>query len=180
MTDKEIIKHIDLIIKNIEDFDAFGIKDPVFDQLKPETKDEKEYFFKLIDQIELFAKNNDLFIRRTKGDWFRLTEKGKRLKQSNKSLKHFEKSENKTEWYNKPWVGYLIAAIVFIFTVYQHFDNRSLNREVDLLNKKSDSLNNLLLTYKDSVSELKLQLDKQKRELKQDTLPKSYPSDLKN
>ena len=180
MTDKEIIKYIDLIIKNIEDFDAFSIKDPVFDQLKPETKDEKEYFFELIDQIELFAKNNDLFIRRNKGDWFKLTDKGKRLKISNKSFKHFDKSENKNEWYNKPWVGYLIAAIVFIFTVYQHFDNRSLNREVDLLNKKSDSLNSLFLTYKDSVYELKQKLEKQKLKLKQDTLSKSYHSDLKN
>jgi len=93
---------------------------------------------------------------------------------------HERASENIPEWYNKPWIGYLIAIIVFMFTVYQHFDNRSLNREVDLLNKKSDSLNNLLLTYKDSVSELKQQLEKQKLELKKDTLSKSYHLDLKN
>ena len=89
-------------------------------------------------------------------------------------------SENIPEWYNKPFIGYLIAFIVLLFTVYQHFDNRYLNREVDLLNKKSDSLNNLILTYKDSVYELKQQLEKQKPQLKQDTLSTFYHSDLNN
>lgn len=179
MNDKEIIPYIDLIIKEIKDFEYFSIDIIILENLDSEKK-RKEYFSRLIEDIALFGKNNDLFVLKNNNGWFKLTEKGKRLKLSNKTFEKFQKSDKKTDWYNKPWVGYLIAAIVFIFTVYQHFDNRSLNREVDLLNKKSDSLNNSLSTYKDSVSELKLQFEKQKRELKQDTLPKSYHSDLKN
>lgn len=133
MSKKEVTKFIDLIIKDIADFDCFDIDKVVRENLDSKEKNKKEYFSKLIDNIVLFGNNNDLFVSKNKHGWFSLTEKGKRLKQSNKTFKKFQKSENKSDWYNKPWVGYLIAAIVLIFTVYQHFDNRSLNREVDLL-----------------------------------------------
>ena len=155
MTDKEIIKYIDLLIKDIDDFDAFSVNNIIFEYLKPESKDEKESFLNIIDEIKLFGKNNDLFVSRTKDGWCKLTDKGKKLKLSNKTFKNFHKSENKSEWYNKNWVGYLIAFIVFLFTVYQHFDNRSLKRDYDILNTQYDSLKIQFDFYKDSISELK-------------------------
>lgn len=180
MTNKETIKYIDLIIKDIDDFDCFSVNNIVFEYLKPESKEGKEQFFVIIDKIKLFGKNNDIFVPRTKDGWCKLTDKGKRLKLSKKSFKRFEKSENKTEWYNKNWVGYLIAFILLLFTVYQHFDNRSLKQDFDSLSKKYDSLKHQSDFYKDSVSELKQQLERQKLKLKKDTLSKSYHSDLKN
>ena len=155
MNDKEIIKYIDLIIKDIDDFDCFSIDNIVRKHLKPEEKIRKEQYSNLIEKIDLFGKNNDLFVRINKDGTFRLTEKGKKLKLSNKSFKNFDKSENKTEWYNKNWVGYLIAFIVFLFTVYQHFDNRSLKHDYDALNTQYDSLKYQFHSYKDSISELK-------------------------
>lgn len=180
MTDKEIIPYIDLIIKDIENFEYFSIDIIILENLDSETKKRKENFSNLIEHIALFGKNNDLFVLKNNNGWFELTEKGKRLKLSNKTFKKFQKSDKKTDWYNKPWVGYFIAFIVFIFTVYQHFDNRALKNDFDSLNKKYDSLEYQSDLYKDSVSELKQQLDKQKPKLKQDTLSTSYHSDLNN
>ena len=79
---------------------------------------------------------------------------------SNKSFNSFNKLENKTEWYNKNWVGYLIALIVFLFTVYQHFDNRALKRDFDTLNVEYDSLKLQFDSYKDSIFKLKPKLSK--------------------
>lgn len=165
MNDKETIKYIDLIIREIDDFDTFSVNNIVFDFLKPESKDEKDTFFNLIDEIKLFGKNNDLFVPRTKDGWCKLTDKGKRLKLSNKTFKNFQKTENKSEWYNKNWIGYLIAFIVLLFTVYQHFDNRSLKREYDSLDKRYDSIKFQFDDFKDSLSELK-QEDTETKQLK--------------
>jgi hypothetical protein len=155
MNDKDTIKYIDLIIKDIDDFDFFGIDNIVLKHLTPDEKNKKEYYSKLIEKIVLFGQNNDLFVLRNKNGGFKLTEKGKRLKLSNKTFNNFQRSENKTEWYNKNWVGYLIAFIVFLFTVYQHFDNRSLKRDYNTLDTQYDSLKSQFDSYKDSISELK-------------------------
>lgn len=86
-------------------------------------------------------------------------------------IESYLKVLNKSEWYNKNWVGYLIAFIVLLFTIYQHFDNRSLTHKFDSLNKQYDSLKLQSGIYEDSVYELKQELQKQKPELKKDTLP---------
>src|SRR5690606_6206261 len=75
MNDKEIIKHIDLIIKDINDFDYFSIDNIVRENLKPEEKNKKEHFSNLIEKIVLFGQNNDLFVLRNKSVWFKLTNK---------------------------------------------------------------------------------------------------------
>lgn len=163
MTEKEIIKYIDLIINKIEDFDLFSINNILFDYINPETKQEKDDFFKLIESIKLFGKNNNLFKGINKGGWFKLTEKGKRLKLSKKSFKSFEKPTNKKDWYNENWIGYLIAIIVFIFSVYQYIDNRSLKNEYDTLKIQYE-------IYKDSTYQLKKELSNPKTDLKTDRL----------
>ena len=163
MNERKIIKYIDLIIKNIEDFDSFSVNNIVFEYLKPESKTEKDSFFKLIDDIKLFGKNNDLFIPRTKDGWCKLTEKGKKLKLSKNSFKSFNKSHDKKKWYNENWVGYLIAFFVFLFIVYQYLDNRSLKNEYENLNTQYE-------IYKDSIYQLNKELEKQKLTKLSDTL----------
>ncbi|WP_111707396.1 hypothetical protein [Lutibacter citreus] len=153
MTEKELIKYIDLIVKNIEDFDFFSINNILFEHIKPETKQEKDDFLELIESIKLFGKNNELFIVRNKGGWFKLTERGKRLKLSKNSFKSFEKSINKKEWYNENWIGYVIAIIVFLFTIYQYVDNRSLKNEISTLKTQYE-------IYKDSTYQLNKKLVK--------------------
>ena len=88
MTNKETIKYIDLIIKDIDDFDCFSVNNIVFEYLKPESKEGKEQFFVIIDKIKLFGKNNDIFVPRTKDGWCKLTDKLKRLKSLLKDLKN--------------------------------------------------------------------------------------------
>ena len=180
MSDKEIIKYIDLIIKDIDNFSCFSVDNIIRKHLDNEQKKDKKTYSNLIEKIVLFGENNDLFVTKNTLGESELTERGKRLKLSKKTFKKFQKSENISKRYNKPWIGYLITAIAIVINFYQGSDNRSLTREVDLLNKKSDSLNDLILTYKDSVSELNQQNYKLKLKLKQDTLSTSYHPDLNN
>ncbi|MCE2612309.1 hypothetical protein LVD13_04935 [Flavobacteriaceae bacterium D16] len=152
MNEKRIIKYIDLIFKNIEDYNMFSVNNIVFDHLNPETPDQKKDFHELIDQIKLFGRNNDLFVAKTIDGWCRLTEKGKRLKISGKSYKSFTKSENNSKWYNENWIGYLIAFLVFLFSIYQYLSNRTLKAE----NAKLNSQNTI---YKDSTQQLHKELE---------------------
>jgi len=152
MNKRSTITYIDLIFKNIEDHDMFSVNNIVFDYLNPETTKQQQDFHELIDQIKLFGRNNDLFVARTKDGWCRLTEQGKRLKLSGKSYKSFSKSENNSKWYNENWIGYLIAFLVLLFSIYQYLSNRTLKAE----NEKLNSRNSI---YKDSTQQLQKELE---------------------
>ena len=156
MDQREIIKYIDLIIKKIEDFDSFSVNNIVFDHLKPESQEEKDSFFELIDEIKRFGKNNDLFVARTKDGWCKLTDKGKKLKLSKKSFKSFNKSEEKRKWYNESWIGYLIAFIALSFSVYQYLNNRSLKDKFDALNSQTSLLDGKWKFETDSVPTIEI------------------------
>ena len=156
MNERKITKYIDLIIKDIEDYDSFNVNNIVFEYLKPESNEERESFHNLIDSIKQFGRNNDLFVTRTKDGWCKLTEKGKKLKLSGKSFNSYTKSENKNKWYNENWIGYLIAFVVFLFSVYQYVNNRSLKTENEKLNSQYE-------IYKDSTDQLNKELQKQEQ-----------------
>lgn len=154
MNKRRIIKYIDLIVKSIEDYEMFSVNNIVFELLKPETKEQKEAFHEFIDQIKLFGRNNDLFVAKTIDGWCRLTEKGKRLKKSGKSYKSFTKSENRNKWYNENWIGYAIAFLVFLFSVYQYVSNRALRTE-------NEKINAQYLIYRDSTQRLQKKFEEQ-------------------
>ncbi|NCT15454.1 MAG: hypothetical protein GW774_09315, partial [Flavobacteriales bacterium] len=138
---------------------------------KYDTSDERELFQELRRELKEFSEFHEYFEWLPNGSC-RLTTKGLEAKNKNghlKYLKYINKPPKSELWYNNSWIGYLIAAIVFIFTVYQHFDNRDLRNNFDSLNKKYDSLKHQSDLYKDSVFELKQQLERQKLKLKQDT-----------
>ena len=63
-------------------------------------------------------------------------------------------------WYNQPLIGYLIALIVFVFTVYQHFENQALTNQVDSLKKERDSLNIEVQTYKNQFLNLTKEIER--------------------
>ena len=141
MTDKEILKYIDLIINKIVDFNLFNINNILFEYIKPKTKKEKDDFVELIETLKLFGKNNNLYKGIDKGGWHKLTEKGKKLKLSKKSFRSFEKSFSRNDWYNDNWIGYVIALIVLFFSIYQYVDHRSLKKQYDALKNKYENYN---------------------------------------
>ena len=146
---KEKVEYIDFIFKKIENSEMFSIDNIFFDS-KLEDDD-------ILDLVS-FGEKYDLFEKT--GEWFVLTPKGEKLKKSKKGFEKFENKENINPWYNENWVGYLIAVIVFLFTVYQYFENKTLSNQVFVLNKKNDSLIFRVDTYKKKYLELKENIEK--------------------
>ena|SRR5690606_4506964 len=173
MNDKEIIKHIDLIIKDINDFDYFSIDNIVRENLKPEEKNKKEHFSNLIEKIVLFGQNNDLFVLRNKSGWFKLTDKGKRLKLSKKSFINFEKSlkSKPLDLYQKIYLTFficfgLLGLYKTFFPSVSKSDFHNLKTDFDSLNTRFDSI--VKLTSKPTLEQLN------------DTSETKTPSDKKN
>lgn len=81
------------------------------------------------------------------------------LKSIDKYLKwseSYDEPPEKEKWFNQNITGFAIAFIVFLFNVYQYFDNRSLRSDFD-------SLKNQYEIYKDSTFQLKKELEIQKK-----------------
>lgn len=155
MSSKEAFKYLDLLIKNIEDTDLFSIRD-ILKESQNLSKKNADEFSKLITDVKSIGKKEGLFSSLTKdNDYFELTERGKKLKRSNKSFQRFQKSDY---WLDKNRVLSLLSALSLAFTVFMYFDNRSLERKHQLLVKKQDALKSQLKIYKDSVSNLKIRL----------------------
>jgi hypothetical protein len=134
---EKVIKFIDWLIDDIENVEYFNIKDFI-NKYKDISEHEKGY---LPLSIESVGKTYSLFENTLDSDgWFKLTEKGIKLKESGKSLSVYEQSQL-TKWYNENWVGYSIAIITLIFAVYQWNENRELESDFLLLDLKLDSLN---------------------------------------
>lgn len=96
MKEKETIKYLEIVFKDITDFELVSIKDPITKVLKHETKEERDKFFSVVENVELFARNNDLIEKNGNGGWFKLTDKGKKLKKNGGYLeyeKYIEKKE---------------------------------------------------------------------------------------
>jgi hypothetical protein len=96
MTEKDNIYYTDIVLRGIEDFNAFSIKDILFKQLPTETKEEKDLFFDVVDSVKLYGCNNDIFIIVNKNGWFKLTEKGKDILNKG-GIENFNKKIEKTE-----------------------------------------------------------------------------------
>jgi hypothetical protein len=100
MTEKEIIEYLEIVFKDITDFELVSVNNPITKVLKHQTKEERENFFSVVDNVELFAKNNDLIKKIGTGDFFKLTKNGKKLKKLgsySEYLKHIKKKDLKPE-----------------------------------------------------------------------------------
>ncbi|WP_439129267.1 hypothetical protein [Polaribacter sp.] len=160
MTEKEIIKYLDLVFKGITDFNAFSTNNILFKIIKPNDKVEKERnsFFEIIKEVERFGKNNDLFEQISTQNWYKLTPKGKELKLSSLGFIKFTK-KSKPKKFDLYKIVPIILTIVFgISTFYfalvnyrlklQESKVPSLELKVDSLKKELNRINNKLIEYK--------------------------------
>ncbi len=173
--EKTIIKHLDIVLKNIPDIGYFNISSVLSKGIKYDsdnsTEEQKKWYNNLHDAVLNFGKAYKYF-KPIKDDifMFSLSEKGIKAKK----LGHlkYQKSLKKKIWYNENWVGYLIAFIVLFFSVYQYFDRESLKSKYDFLKSQSEF-------YKDSLAELKGQIELYKTNSSKDTLRTKNLNDLK-
>jgi len=176
MDEKTIIKYFDIILLSDKKDSFFSINQILIPKyFKYDTSDERELYQELRRELKEFTEFHKYFEWLPNGSC-RLTPKGLEAKNKNghlKYLKHINKPPKSELWYNQNWVGFLLAFIVFLFSVYQFFENRTLKSQVDSLT--SDNKN-----YKDSLFEYRLLLEKQVQSTKKDTLSTSYHSDLNN
>ena len=156
MTDKKLEEYFNLLIAKIKNTREFNILITLKANLNRINLDPKEKD-ELADSIAIFGINKGFVdVINTSTGWYKLTDKGIRLKESNLTLKKFLKNEPKNKWYNENWVGFAIAFIVLLFSVFQYFDNRSLFRELDHVKSQRDSCK----------SEFSVHTDKLKTEMK--------------
>jgi hypothetical protein len=97
MTKEEKIEYIDLIFKEINNFKCFSTSEILFEHIKPNEKNQNEVgnFKDLVDEINLFGKNNELFRQISTGHHFELIEYGKKLKLSELSFNEFNRNKDK-------------------------------------------------------------------------------------
>jgi hypothetical protein len=142
MTEKGIIEYLEIVFKDITDFELVSINNPITKVLKHETKEEREKFFSVVDNVELFAKNNNLIKKHGTGDFFKLTDRGRKFKESNSSYKLFLFKE-KFNSINLKKIGLIIAVIGIILKMVWRCEDKN---KVDFPSNKYEIL-------KDSSSE---------------------------
>ena len=99
-----------------------------------------------------FLKENDL-IKPSTNKKFQYVSTSEIHKIKELGIEKYLKNQNKSKLYNEPWVGHLITVIALVFGIYQ------------TLTKERDSLKLELSSYKSTLYDLKLKLEK-KKELK--------------
>ncbi|MCF6349268.1 MAG: hypothetical protein L3J20_13400 [Flavobacteriaceae bacterium] len=165
---EETIKVLDIVIEDIENVSYFSIKE-ILARHREYNEHEQGYLFV---EIKSLGEVYDLFeyIKDSDG-LYRLTPKGINLKESEKGFNEFEKSLKPKEkkWYNENWIGYLIAFIVLLFSVYQMKENKSLTNRLIVVEKKLDSLNTKLDylnvqydSFEKKLSDLKMKTEQKK------------------
>jgi hypothetical protein len=116
MNKKEIIKYLEIVFKDIANFESVSINNPIAKVLKHETKSERIKFFLVVDNVELFAINNDLIEKNGDGGWFKLTPTGKDFKRSNLSYCRY-KLKLKIHSFNIKKIGLIVAVIALILSI---------------------------------------------------------------
>lgn len=147
MDDKGIIKYIDLIIKDIDNFSCFSVDNIIRKHLDNEQKKDKRIYSNLIEKIVLFGDNNDLFVTKNTLGESELTERGKRLKLSNKSFINFKKSlkSKPLDLYQKIYLTFficfgLLGLYKTFFPSVSKSDFQNLKTDFDSLNTRFDSI----------------------------------------
>ena len=127
--DKELISEINLLVKELVDQGVTS---------------ENNSNTLLRSQAIRFLKENDL-IKSSPNKKFQYHSTSEIHKINQEGIKKYLKRKGKSEWYNQNWVGYLIAFVVFLFSVYQYFDNQTLQNDFDSLKKEYSLIRTLFL-----------------------------------
>ena len=142
MNDKDIIKYFDFVIKNLDDIFGFSINNILFDFLKPESEEEKEQFFIIVDKVKYFGKKNKYFegFGKNDGGWYKLTDMGIELKDFKKGHQKFvRKSTVKPlDWYKIAAIG--LTLIFGCLNIYQKYDYNQLKGRFNTLKTEYESI----------------------------------------
>jgi len=179
--EKTIIKYLDVVIlksKDISRFNAFTTLSDILD-FDNKNNDEKNDFFSLTDSVQRIGITYKYFEElENEINIFRLTKEGIRAKEIGGHLK-YQKSLKKKPMSNFE-IAYLLLTIIIIgFNVYQGFQNKSLRYDFDSLKSQFDSLKHQLENDKDSIVDLKAQVELYKVRSLNDTLQSKNYHDLK-
>lgn len=152
MTDAELEKYFNLLIskiKNPREFNVLRTLNIELNVLNLEPK-EKDKFAESISNFGIDKGFIDVI--NTSTGWYKLTDKGIKLKSSKLSLQKFLSKELKKEWYNENWIGFAIAFIVLLFSIFQYFDNQSLISERNFLKSQLDFCKSELTVCTDKLN----------------------------
>jgi hypothetical protein len=127
------------------------------------NEDRFEYIYSLLNSLNILTYKNDRGVE-TLGIKFSRNEVKDLLKNGGLSEKIVK--INSTNWYNQPWLGYLIASITLVLAFYQSCVNYNLDEDVSLLennflnvNRKYDSLGNIFYFHNKKLDSLNAQHD---------------------
>jgi hypothetical protein len=115
-----------------------------------------------------FLKENDL-IKPSTNKKFQYVSSSEIHKIKELGIEKYLKNQNKSKLYNEPWVGHLITVIALVFGIYQWLHKSEfesdlvlLKSDSETLTKERDSLKLELSSYKSTLYDLKLKLEKKK------------------
>lgn len=181
ITEELTIKHLDIVLKISNSVEKFSVLDILkeYGAIDFNKDSERSDFVRLKIAVEQLGKTYEYFENiENRPGIFKLTKVGIKAKEKGGHLK-YQNSLKKKTWYNENWVGYLIAIIVLIFSIYQYFEKNSLKYDYNSLKLKYDSLKSQSQIYKDSVAELKEQIELYRTNSLKDTLQTKNLNDLK-
>ena len=181
ITEEITIKYLDIILSNVNTVEKFSVQDILKNNSDLDFNKQKERteLIRIQIAVQQLGETYEYFepIDNRPGI-FKLSLEGIKAKELGGHVK-YQNSLKKKIWYNENWVGYLIALIVLLFSVYQYFEKSSLKSDYNSLKLKYDSLKYQSQPYKDSVVELKEQIELYKLKTSNDTLQPKNLNDLK-
>jgi hypothetical protein len=169
--EKTIIKYFDIVLLADKKDSFFGIYGILSEKhFKTETRDERDFLENLRYEIKEFSEFHGYFEFFPNGNC-KLTEKGLKAKEKRGHLKYIKSlTEKPLDWYKI--TGLIFTFIFGVSTILLGVRNNSLKTDYDSLKYQSE-------LYKDSVAELKGQIELYKKDSLKDTLQTKSLNDLK-
>jgi len=175
MINKEIIiKHLDILLKNIDDITQFDINGIMtkYGDFKHNIPEQNQNFVRICQSVKRLGKTYKYFdSEKGRPDVYFLMEDGIKAKEFGSHLK-YQKSlnENRMTLFQKI---YLVGFFIFgVSTILLGVRNNSLKTDYNSLKYQSQ-------IYKDSIVELKGQIELYKSRISNDTLQTKSLNDLK-
>lgn len=155
---KEKVKHLDFVIKNIENAEMFDINNILY-----KNPDLSETYESVGNNVKSFGIKQGLFsvIVASKGSsWHKLTPKGEKLKSFNKGFEKFEKMSEKkplTKFEKLSIIGFIIT---FSYGFYQNNLSNSIENQQAEFQNEIDSLKNEIRNLNSHIDSLNFNFSK--------------------